>query len=74
MENYQIEGNKDLARDPRTGSIVNVNAVDYNHYVGTRKAKQIKNQNLDPMKNDLDGLKSEMNEIKSLLKELVHGN
>ena len=74
MENYQIEGNKDLARDPRTGSIVNVNNTDYNHYIGTRKSKQAKNESLDTMKNDLDGLKSEMNEIKSLLKELVHGN
>ena len=49
MENYQIEGNKDLARDPRTGSIVNVNNVDYNHYIGTRKSKQAKNESLDTM-------------------------
>ena len=71
---YDIKGHKDLARDPLTNSIVNVNDHDYNHYVAGREAKRLKNESLDSMKNDLDGLKSEMNEIKSLLKELVNGN
>ena len=71
---YDIKGHKDLARDPLTNSIVNVNDHDYNHYVAGREAKRVKNESLDSMKNDLDGLKGEMNEIKSLLKELVNGN
>ena len=71
---YKIDGNKDLARDPRTSSIVNVNDHDYQHYIASREAKKVKNENLDSMKNDLDGLKGEMNEIKSLLKELVNGH
>ena len=71
---YDIKGHKDLARDPLTNSIVNVNDHDYNHYVAGREAKKLKNESLDSMKNDLDGLKSEMNEIKSLLKELGNGN
>ena len=71
---YKIEGNKDLARDPHTSSVINVNDVEYQHYVAAREAKKVKNESLDTMKNDLDGLKSEMNEIKSLLKELVNGN
>ena len=71
---YDIKGHKDLARDPATNSIVNVNDHDYQHYVEGRNAKRIKNESLENMKDDLDGLKSEMNEIKSLLKELVNGN
>ena len=71
---YYVEGHKDLARDPRTNMIVNVNDHDYEHYIAAREAKKIKNESLDTMKDDLDGLKSEMNEIKSLLKELVNGN
>ena len=71
---YDIKGHQDLARDPRTNSILNVNDHDYNHYVAGREAKRVKNESLDSMKNDLDGLKGEMNEIKSLLKELVNGN
>ena len=71
---YDIKGHSDLARDPKTGSILNVNDHDYNHYVAGRAAKRVKNESLENMKDDLDGLKSEMNEIKSLLKELVNGN
>ena len=71
---YDVKGHGDLARDPKTNSIINVNDLDYNHYVAGREAKRVKNESLDSMKDDLDGLKSEMNEIKSLLKELVNGN
>lgn len=71
---YNVKGHKDLARDPKTNAVINVNDHDYHHYVASREAKKVKNESLDIMKNDLDGLKSEMNEIKSLLKELVNGN
>ena len=52
---YDIDGHKDLARDPRTNMIINVNDHDYQHYVAAREAKKVKNANLDSMKNDLDG-------------------
>ena len=71
MDYYKIDGNKDLARDPQTGSIVNVNDIEYQQYVSMRKAKKEKNASVE---DDLARLKSEMNEIKSLLKELVNGN
>ena len=71
MDYYKIEGNKDLARDPNTGSIVNVNNLEYQQYVSVRESKKVKNESVEK---DLANLKSEMNEIKSLLKELVNGN
>ena len=71
MDYYKIDGNKDLARDPDTGSIVNVNNLEYQQYVAVRKAKKAKNESVEE---DLANLKSEMNEIKSLLKELVNGH
>ena len=71
MDYYKIDGNKDLARDPETGSIVNVNNIEYEQYVSVRKSKKEKNASVE---DDLANLKSEMNEIKSLLKELVNGN
>ena len=71
MDYYKIDGNKDLARDPQTGSIVNVNDIEYQQYVSIRKAKKEKNASVE---DDLARLKNEMNEIKSLLKELVNGN
>ena len=74
MEHYNIEGHKDLARDPHTGTIVNVNSLDYQHYVSSRNAKDLKNERVDSMEQDLANLKGEIGEIKSLLKELVNGN
>ena len=73
MEHYNIEGHADLARDPRTNAIVNVNALDYRHYTVSRNAKQSRNERVDSMEQDLASLKGEIGEIKSLLKELVNG-
>tara|TARA_Y100001970_G_scaffold85777_1_gene108155 strand:+ start:9169 stop:9393 length:225 start_codon:yes stop_codon:yes gene_type:complete len=73
MEKYNIEGHVDLARDRQTSAIVNVNSVDYQHYVASRNAKRSKNERVDTMEEDLANLKGEIGEIKSLLKELVNG-
>ena len=73
MEHYNIEGHADLARDPRTNDIVNVNALDYRHYTVSRNAKQSRNERVDSMEQDLASLKGEIGEIKSLLRELVNG-
>ena len=73
MEPYNIEGHRDLARDPYTGTIVNVNSLDYQHYISSRNAKNLKNERVESMEQDLANLKGEIGEIKSLLKELVNG-
>jgi len=73
MEKYNIEGHVDLARDRQTSAIVNVNSVEYQHYVASRNAKKSKNERVDTMEEDLANLKGEIGEIKSLLKELVNG-
>ena len=74
MDTYKIDGNKDLARDPQTNAVVNVNDSDYNQYISVRRAKTEKDKVIDNLEGELSDLKSEMNEIKSLLKELVNGN
>ena len=63
---YKVEGHGDLARDPKTNSITNINSFDHDKYVATRDIKKVKEK-------DLDNLKGEIGEIKSLLRELVHG-
>ena len=73
MNPYNIEGHKDLARDPHTGTNINVNSLDYQHYIATRSAKDLKNERVESMEQDLANLKGEIGEIKSLLKELVNG-
>ena len=73
MEKFNIEGHVDLARDRKTSAIVNVNSIDYQHYVASRNAKKSKNERVDTMEEDLADLKGELGEIKSILKELVNG-
>ena len=72
MKNYKIEGNGDLARDPETNSIVNVNSSDYNQYVSRKKLNAEKNQKAQTVEEDLTKLKDEIQEIKSLLKEILN--
>ena len=69
-----MEGHKDLARDPKTNAIVNVNTLEYTQYLSRRDVKTEKNQKVQTMEQDLANVKSELNEIKSLLKELLHGS
>ena len=70
----KVKDQSDLARDPQTGSIVNVNNLDYEKYVASRRVKTAKTKQVSTIEEDLVNLKNEMNEIKSLLKELVNGN
>ena len=71
---YKVEGHSDLARDPKTNSILNVNTTDYEQYVARRSVKNEEIEKSQNVEQELADLKSEMNEIKSLLKELVNGN
>ena len=71
---YKVEGHSDLARDPKTNSILNVNTTDYEQYVARRSVKNEEIKKSQNVEQELADLKSEMNEIKSLLKELVNGN
>ena len=74
MEKYTVDGHKDLARDPSTNSIVNVDNLGYDQYIASRNAKSEKNQKVQTMEEDLANVKNELDEIKSLLKELINGS
>ena len=74
MERYGVEGHTDLARDPQTNSILNVNKLDYEQYVARRAAKNEKNQKVQTIEQEVANMKSDIDEIKFLLKELLNGN
>ena len=74
MDFYGLEGHKDLARDPETNAVVNVNGLDYQQYLSRRKVKTEKNQKVQNMEQELANMKDDIDEIKSLLKELLHGS
>ena len=71
MEKYKIDGHQDLARDPETNSIINVNSSEYEQYLSRRDIKSKKNQKVQTIEEDLGRMKDEIQEIKSLLKELL---
>lgn len=74
MENHGVEGYADLARDPNTNSIVNINRSEYEQYVSRRKAKAEKSQKVQTIEEEVANMKSDINEIKSLLRELINGS
>ena len=44
MDFYELDGSKDLARDPETNAIINVNGLDYSQYLSAKSVKNEKNQ------------------------------
>jgi len=74
MENYNVEGHADLARDPHTNSIINVNRLDYEQYVSRRATKEEKNRHIQTIEDEVANMKDDINEIKFLLKELLNGS
>ena len=74
MEKYSVEGHSDLARDPRNGSIINVNKTEYQQYLARREVKSEKNQKVQNLEEELANMKGDIDEIKSLLKELLNGS
>ena len=74
MDFYDLDGHKDLARDPETNAVVNVNTLEYTQYLSRREVKSEKNDKIQNIEDDFANMKSELNEIKSLLKELIHGS
>ena len=68
-----MEGHKDLARDPETNAVVNVNTLEYQEYLSRRNTKVEKNQKVQTIEQEVANMKSDIDEIKSLLKELLHG-
>ena len=74
MDYYKVKDHNDLVRDPKSGSIINVNSMDYQRYIANREVRTEDSQKVENVEQDLANLKSEISEIKSLLKELVNGN
>jgi len=71
MSYYNVEGHSDLARDPKTNSIINVNSLDYEKYITRKKSKEKKDEKLNEIENEVFSIKKDLNEIKFLLQEFL---
>ena len=74
METFSQKGHKDLARDPETNAVVNVNTLEYQQYLSRRNVKTEKNHKVQNMEQELANMKGDIDEIKFLLKELLNGS
>jgi hypothetical protein len=54
--------------------VINVNKVSYDQYVASREAKNMKNQKMQTIEDEVATIKDDINDIKSLLKELLNGS
>ena len=64
MDFYGLEGHKDLARDPDTNAVVNVNTLEYQQYLSRRNVKTEKNYKVQNMEQELANMKGDIDEIK----------
>jgi len=73
MDYHGVEGHSNLLRDPDNDSIVNIDSIGHQKYVARRKSKNIKNQKVQNIEQEVASMKDDINEIKNLLKELLNG-
>ena len=66
-----VEGKSGLFRDSESTAIINKDKKAYLAYMQRKKNAEMKNSELDKMKEDLDNVKGELGEIKGLLSTLV---
>lgn len=68
-----VEGHANLARDPKTGAIVNTNQTEYEKYIATRNKLRSDEEKLNNTIEQVEELKKDVGEIKDLLLKLVSG-
>lgn len=71
MKLIPVDGNPSLARDIKTGAIVNINSNEIQQARERKKAMKQKDNDFEQVKQDVAGLKDDVGEIKQLLRQLI---
>lgn len=71
MKLIPVKDNPDLARDPKTGAIVNINSTDISAARERKQKRKMQQAGFHQLRNDVDGLKSDVHDIKLLLTKLA---
>lgn len=66
-----VEGYENLARDPKTGAILNINKREIQNAREQKRVRKQRLQEQEQLKETVDKLENEMQEIKSLLSQIV---
>lgn len=66
-----VKGNSSLARDPKTGAILNINRTEIGQARERKALRQNSIKEVEQLKSDVSDLKSEIGDIKQLLVQLI---
>ncbi len=69
-----IKDNLGLFRDPKTNSIINSSASEYDNYLTLRRKKENESTKIKSIENEVNQIKNDINDIKNLLKSLNEKN
>jgi len=71
MKLIPVEGHRSLARDSKTGAIVNINSNEVEQARAIKAMRRRKDYEIEIVKEEVASLKDDMSEIKQLLHQLV---
>jgi len=71
MKFIAVEGHQGIARDARTGAIVNINSNEIQQARAVKALRRRKDDETEIIKEEVASLKNDMSEIKQLLHQLV---
>ena len=71
MKFIAVEGHQGIARDARTGAIVNINSNEIEQARAVKALRRRKDNETEIIKEEVASLKNDMSEIKQLLHQLV---
>jgi|TARA_B100001093_G_C26550817_1_gene894406 hypothetical protein len=71
MKFIAVEGHQGIARDARTGAIVNINSNEIEQARAVKALRRRKDDETEIIKEEVASLKNDMSEIKQLLHQLV---
>jgi hypothetical protein len=69
-----IKDNLGLFRDPKTNSIINSSASEYDNYLTLKRKKENESTKIKSIENEVNQIKNDINDIKNLLKSLNEKN
>lgn len=73
MEKFiPIDQNPGLIRDISNKGVINVNDAQYNQFLKTKQIKEVENNSIKKIENDIDCLKDDLCFIKKLITDLYN--
>lgn len=66
-----VEGHSDLARDPNTGAILNINSDKIRQSRERKRLMRLKKKEDEQLKAKVEGLESDISDMKNMLSQLI---